>query len=378
VTARGKRTASLLRLLDYVVPKRNMAVLASMPDFEDSTRNLVRGLTQRGIPCTILMENAAEGGADDRGVTCVAKTSIKGLWAFLRARYAFHTHGLFGSYRPPSKKIVVNVWHGMPIKGIGFLLSDTASPVLASFAIATSTLYRDIIANAFGMPQERVLVTGIPRNDTLFARDPQALRRAGWPDDGRKRKLIVWLPTFRQSARLARHDGTDYGSVFGLPEAAAETIDEFCTNHDILCIVKPHPQSDHAGKTYDGKCLKVISEDTLREKQLTLYQLLALSDALITDISSVYIDYLLVNRPIIFSFPDIDEYAKSRTVLLQPLSDWLAGPVVADMRGLFTEMGKVASGTDEHAQRRQTLIGRIHQHQDGRATERLLTEVLSA
>ncbi len=375
---RGNRKVNLLRLLDYVVPKRNMAVLAGMPDFEDSTRNLVRGLTQRGIPCTVLTAGIAGQGRHDIGVTCVTKNSIRGLWTFLRARYAFYTHGLYGSYQPPSKKIVVNVWHGMPIKGIGFLLSGAASPVLASFAVATSLLYRDIIAKAFGMPQERVLVTGIPRNDTLFVRDAQALRRTGWAADGRRRKLIVWLPTFRQSARLARHDGTDYGSVFGLPEAAAETIDEFCASHDILCIAKPHPQSDHAGKTYDGKCLKVISEDTLREKQLTLYQLLALSDALITDISSVYIDYLLVNRPIIFSFPDIDAYAKSRTVLLQPLNDWLAGPVVADMRGLFAEMGKVASGTDEHAERRQTLIGRIHQHQDGRATERLLTEVLSA
>jgi CDP-glycerol glycerophosphotransferase (TagB/SpsB family) len=369
---------NLLRLLDCVVPKRNMAVLASMPDFEDSTRNLVRGLTQRGIRCTVLVADVAESGRNDCDVMCVAKNSIRGLWTFLRARYAFHTHGLFGSYRPPSKKIVVNVWHGMPIKGIGFLLSDAASPVLASFAVATSTLYRDIMAKAFGMPQEQVLVTGIPRNDTLFLRDPQTLRRTGWADGGRKRKLIVWLPTFRQSARLARHDGTDYGSVFGLPETTAETIDEFCASHDILCIVKPHPQSDHAGTTYDGKCLKVISEDTLREKRLTLYQLLALSDALITDISSVYIDYLLVNRPIIFSFPDIDEYAKSRTVLLQPLSDWLAGPVVADVSGLFAEMEKVASGTDEHAERRQVLIDRIHQHQDGRATERLLTQVLSA
>ncbi|HEX5463637.1 MAG TPA: CDP-glycerol glycerophosphotransferase family protein, partial [Burkholderiales bacterium] len=264
------------------------------------------------------------------------------------------------------------------IKGIGFLLSDAASPVLASFAVSTSMLYRDIMAKAFGMPQERVLTTGIPRNDTLFVRDPQGLRGTGWAEDGRKRKLIVWLPTFRQSVRLARHDGTDYGSVFGLPEAAAETIDEFCVSHDILCIVKPHPLSDHAGTSYDGKCLKVISEDTLREKRLTLYQLLALSDALITDISSVYIDYLLVNRPIIFSFPDMDSYAKSRTVLLQPLSDWLAGPVVADMRGLFAEMEKVAFGTDEHAARRRVLIDRIHQHQDGGATERLLTQVLSA
>lgn len=369
---------SLLRLLDCVVPKRNMAVLASMPDFEDTTRNLIRGLTQRGIPCVVLMENVVASGRSEYGATCVAKASIKGLWTFLRARYAFHTHGLFGSYRPPQRKIVVNVWHGMPIKAIGILLSDSASPVLASFAVSTSMLYRDIMAQAFGMPQERVLTTGIPRNDTLFVRDPRGLRRTGWADDDRKRKLIVWLPTFRQSVRLARHDGTDYGSVFGLPEAAAETIDEFCVSHDILCIVKPHPLSDHAGASYDGKCLKVISEDTLREKHLTLYQLLALSDALITDISSVYIDYLLVNRPIIFSFPDIDEYAKSRTVLLQPLSDWLAGPVVADMRGLFAEMKKVAFGTDEHAARRRVLIDRIHQHQDGGATERLLTQVLSA
>jgi CDP-glycerol glycerophosphotransferase (TagB/SpsB family) len=374
---RRKLVLGLLRLADGLIPKRKLAVLASMPDFEDSTRNLVRELTRRGVPCVVLTEGGAAGGRNDCGATCVAKNSIRGLWLFLRAQYAFHTHGLFGSYRPPSNKIVVNVWHGMPIKGIGFLLSDTVDPVLASYAISTSAFYQDIMAKVFGMPRQRVLVTGMPRNDTLFVRDREAWHRIARGDDDRKRKLIVWLPTFRQSARLARHDGTDYGSVFGLPEADAEVIDDFCVRHDILCIVKPHPQSDHAGTRYDGKCLKVISEDTLREKRLTLYQLLALSDALITDISSVYIDYLLVNRPIIFSFPDIDAYAKSRTVLLQPLRDWLAGPVVADLHGLFAEMERVAAGTDEHADRRRMLTDRIHRYQDGRSTDRLLAHVLS-
>ena len=56
-----------------------------------------------------------------------------------------------------------------------------------------------------------------------------------------------------------------------------------------------------------------------RERSLSLYELLGATDLLISDISSVVIDYLLLDRPIIHAFSDLGEYESSRGFTVEPI-----------------------------------------------------------
>ena len=49
----------------------------------------------------------------------VKKNSLLGMFYYVRSRYVFFTHGIFLGVRVPKNHIVVNLWHGMPIKNIG-------------------------------------------------------------------------------------------------------------------------------------------------------------------------------------------------------------------------------------------------------------------
>ena len=69
------------------------------------------------------------------------------------------------------------------------------------------------------------------------------------------------------------------------------------------------------------------------ERGFTLHELLGESCALVTDVSSAYVDYLLLDRPIVHHFPDIEAYGHSRGYSFEPIQDYLAGPVVDDPAG---------------------------------------------
>jgi CDP-glycerol glycerophosphotransferase (TagB/SpsB family) len=93
---------------------------------------------------------------------------------------------------------------------------------------------------------------------------------------------------------------------------------------------------------------------------------------LITDASSVWVDFLLVDRPMICCFPDLDEYRQTRHLNLEPYDVWFPGPVVADANRLLEEMSHVSGGGDPYAERREWLAQALHLHRDGNATTRLL------
>ncbi|MBC7101599.1 MAG: CDP-glycerol glycerophosphotransferase family protein, partial [Methanobacteriales archaeon] len=71
--------------------------------------------------------------------------------------------------RVPSQ-VFVNVWHGMPLKAMGYSISkrDAALPNFDDenyYLIATSTVMRNALAACFNQDPRRIYVTGQPRND---------------------------------------------------------------------------------------------------------------------------------------------------------------------------------------------------------------------
>ncbi len=56
--------------------------------------------------------------------------------------------------------------------------------------------------------------------------------------------------------------------------------------------------------------LHILEDNYLRDKRLDLYEVVNAADLLITDYSSIYFDYLLLDRPIIFTPLDLEEYRK--------------------------------------------------------------------
>lgn len=154
-----------------------------------------------------------------------------------------------------------------------------------------------IYSEAFGVPMEKMLMTGIPRIDTILRLDPAASRRAveeKYPEVKGK-KLVLYAPTFRRGSLL---DPTP------IVQAAEEA--------GLALIVRLHPldieKLEAAGIPPKG--FTCPGFDT--------FTLMAAADAVITDYSALSIEASLLLKPIYFFVPDIADYTDEQGLNFDP------------------------------------------------------------
>jgi CDP-glycerol glycerophosphotransferase (TagB/SpsB family) len=116
--------------------------------------------------------------------------------------------------------------------------------------------------------------------------------------------------------------------------------------------------------------VSVWDQGRVAELGLTLYELLANADVLVTDHSSVWVDFLLLDRPMVFALADLTSYAESRGHYFTPLADHLPGPVVTDLGELGPALVE-ALEHDSWAARRGALRGEHHTHLDDGSAARV-------
>lgn len=346
----GLSMALFYRLLCFLRVRRRQIVFISYPDATDNAFAMFSYLQCRSKHLDIVWlvdKNDPAIAARVQGARVVRRRSLRGILALVTAHLVFHTHGLprYAKRRP--SQIIVNLWHGMPLKKIGALLSDGPNVPLGDYAIATSELFRDVLAQAFQMLPERVLVTGLPRNDRL-------LKTSGAPP-----KVPLWMPTFRHS-----HGGvTRQDSLFS-PRCFVRLlreVDAGLTARDLRITLKLHPMDVlNTMLTPDFKAIDLIFGHDERQ---SVEDLLASSSALITDYSSAAIDYLILQRPIGYFCPDLDQYSRGFIDAAVP-AYFAAGTMLRDLDALI---GFIASPPMPAVDRSAELVS----HRDGGSAERL-------
>jgi hypothetical protein len=287
---------------------------------------------------------------DDPRLVLIPKASLRGLWAYLRAEAVFFTHGLYGSPRPSDRKLVINIWHGdgpkdvSPENGVGGQISST-------WFVGSTRMFSDHQAAGFGVPDDHVLLTGNPRTDQLWRSvDAAGLARLGITGD-----FVVWMPTFRrtravgamrQQSELA--DGGEDG------HAEVRALLAGLRERGLQLVIKPHPM-DAEDRLWDGAV--TITDADLVAADVTLYSLLGRSSGLVTDYSSVWVDYLLLDRPLAFLVPDRDSY--TRQLVPPDVLDWAPGELVGPAEPFAEFLSDLDSGGRAGAAQRAEVASRI-------------------
>lgn len=362
----GRRLgATFIYLIDQVVPKSRRLLIATFPDGDDQGAALCFALQRAGWNGQI--DWLVEGKPGDfmrwqhvRGlgsvsISFVKRNSLAGLWRFLRARWVFYTHGLYFSYHPPGGKTVVNMWHGMPIKKIWQGVPGSYVPQ-PSFLLSTSPFFSGVLMRASGLGKHRLLECGLPRNDFLLNCRSEVAAEAAHLR-GNAERLIFFLPTYRKSKiGFITNDGVETETVLGMAEADAVRLHEWLRHSQCKLLVKPHPMSIHAGANFkDDDQWAMIDEHWLITKGIGLYELLSQVDLLITDSSSIFVDFLATGKPQILFFPDLEKYQQSRGLLVEPFEDYTPGPIARDYAHLEMALDAWNGGNDDWLGRRQHL-----------------------
>jgi CDP-glycerol glycerophosphotransferase (TagB/SpsB family) len=359
--------AALVYWVDRIIPKRDALIIRTSPDFDDQARELIAALDRVGADVTLLVGPGADPGPVGAVAARVRSVrSLAGLWAYWRARLVIHTHGIFGSIPSAPAKRFLNVWHGMPIKRL------PVSPEVgrqSDRTIATADIHARHLAETWALDLDQVVITGLPRNDVLHpsrhGERPATLRQLAGD-----RPIVVWLPTFRAAAAEQAVDGVEMGIATQFAEADPDRVAAMMGRLGAFGIVKPHPLAP-IPETEAFSALAVWTERDLTDAGLTLYHLLAQADVLVSDHSSVWVDFLLTGRPMVFAVSDLEEYRRSRGFYFEDIEALLPGPMVTDLDSLEQALASALTGQEDWTDRRALALVQHHVHRDGASAGRV-------
>ena len=349
-------------------------MLNGRPDYCDDVLALEKVLRDTGLRKVVIL-CWSRAGAKARSkypelspdTVTVAKRTLRGVLYAMTARYVFFTHS-WAAHRCPDSVESVNVWHGMPVKRVGWLFGDSGPDLpIVKYSLATSPFWQEVVQESL-RPTVTTFVTGLPRNDRLTLGDRGVLKRLGFSlDDGTR--MIAWLPTYRygwSKGSLRIH----CSHVLDLSDDTLHAVNDVLEANDALLVVKLHPLAEPEDSPELSR-VRYLNDEWLHENGFTLHELLGESCALVTDVSSAYVDYLVLDRPIVHHFPDIEAYAHERGYSFEPVQDFLAGPVVEDAAGLTEALSAILQGKDTHTEQRHRIRALFHQPLGGSAAERV-------
>ena len=225
-----------------------------------------------------------------------------------------------------------------------------------------------------GCDPTKMRVLGFPRNDILLT--SQLDVRELFPDREFK-KLIYWMPTYRQ-----HKNGIVDASSIALPiiydEQIARQINEAAKEAGVLVVLKPHFAQDVSRlMNIDLSNLVLINDAYLADRHVMNYDLLGKADALLTDYSSVYHDYLLTDRPIGLCWDDYEEFEKNEGFVVDVDTVMAAGEKIYTAEDLCGFIRRLAAGKDALRAERTTVRNMIHDYQDADSSRRVVDHIVS-
>ena len=339
----------ILRL--FIWPQNNFIVYHSFPDFSDNSFSFFCYVinTHKEYKNIWLINNKDKlrynrliaNYTKSSNYLIIRKKSFLGVYYFCKSKYVFFTHGLFNDINLSKKQVNINLWHGMPLKNIGHLDNNNRVPK-SNFVIATSTFFQEIMSKAFLIKKENVLITGQPRNDFLLSKK-YSLQDLVNKNNIDFNKTVLWMPTYRKSIiGDVRKDGESGKMNDFFEENYLFKLNEFFLSIKSICFIKLHPM-DYLEVNDFNTFSNVIflNNSSFEEKGISLYSVLQKTDLLLTDFSSIYIDYLLLNKPIGFLISDFEQYSNSRGFVFENPKEFMPGEIITNKNELIPFIEKV-------------------------------------
>nr|WP_298923411.1 CDP-glycerol glycerophosphotransferase family protein [uncultured Allomuricauda sp.] len=300
--------------------------------------------------------------------------SSKGIYMCLRASNAIISHQLTdinGSLVGGAK--IVQLWHAMALRKVGYggdwyddnfkgkfrkFIAEylpysyymTCDYLLAPCQKAKENSYE---AFSFSFRnnkiQENIFIARQPR--TLCLEEDFVLPENFFPEkimlesiNQKYDKIVSWLPTQR------RQFGKTIIDVIKDSSLNLKELNEFCRHRNWLFIIKAHfldlEEVNEIAKEFNNIFTYEYADP---------YPMLKFTDVLITDYSSVFFDFILVDRPILFMSYDLEEYRNTAKFYYE-YEDLQIGPIFRAWSQILEELVYIDTENDRFKnQRNQTL-----------------------
>ena len=200
----------------------------------------------------------------------------------------------------------LNTWHGSPIKKMGAdISSDNQSfgskgETHVDIMNTQSYFEADIFTKCFGIPRNHFIEVGLPRNDALSdysEEERNALRkRLGLPID---KKIILYCPTFRE------YEKDENLGVVLVPPMNLDKWEKELREKYVL-LFRAHYEVSKVMEVKENGFVRNVTDYP------NLNDLMIVSDILISDYSSIFFDYSIMDKVMLHFTYDYDKYEEKR------------------------------------------------------------------
>jgi CDP-glycerol glycerophosphotransferase (TagB/SpsB family) len=365
----------LLRLLDFFVPKNDkyygFAVHHIKSDqFIENARAVYEYIKGDSTIKKIIFcrEELHDFNIEDGLNTEILRlNSVKGLFLFIRCKVLFVTHSISMDYSirfsgnkflilnlSLKNRLVINLWHGIPFKRLYALWNPLVKNRLdrVSYRRYERKMYSGLISTSdvdsfsmgtmfYPIKYENVWITGIPRNDYLlksldslptYLKNEVVELRLLKGD----KKLILYAPTYRQTKAV---NGANYYQFSDVE--ILELLAFLKTNNAVLGVRLHYFRNDNVlfniEKYIDNEFIFDLGHSNYTE----ISGIIRESDVIISDYSSIFIDSLYLDKPVLCFAYDFNSYESEQDGILYDLNLVFPGPVSRSFLQLINDLQSV-------------------------------------
>ena len=313
--------------------------------------------------------------------------SMKGIWYALRGKvYLFDNYSKDINFWQSGGAVKVNLWHGIPLKKIQAdnifdkyrhpeklwdrwrnLPRNLSDEKPHHYVVATSKFMEPIFASAFRT--RRVLINGYPRNDSMLSDNTVYLHtdleqhlsdQIQMEIRENRLKMVYYMPTFRDSE-------TKFFEVVDLGR-----LNEFLKSNCLLFCVKLHPKSKLRKEFEEIRSKNIILIDADTDP----YVFIPYSSLLVTDYSSIYFDYLLSGKPIVFFDYDLKEYLRDTREMYFDYEAYTPGRKAATFEELQEALLEALSDENLYREERNKMIEQMFKDGKKDASKTLVQKLM--
>ena len=291
------------RIYYGILPKKNWIILESVPDLSDNAKAVFDEMIKRNLNKKYLfiwwVSDKNKNFPKYENTIYIDKKNSKEFNKYLkRAKILISCN----QFLPSNIKGQISFYltHGTAIKNVG----SYQTPKNMTYNLMASLQTIPLMTKVLNGNKDTFYGLGFPRNDDLTNYKIDLRSFFSVPYE----KIIVWYPTFRQHKNGLKTNSS--GSIPILEDIKkAEECNEFAKKNNILIVIKPHFAQDISYITkHNLSNILFINDEFFEKNGINSYQFVGNCDALITDYSCIYFEYLLCDKPIGAVWEDIEEY----------------------------------------------------------------------